>query len=108
MRSASHSTDFLERTKYAATVIVKSLMEPEGEEERRMRRKKLGNHRLTIRFGADGRGNDYANNKLAAPDHGFLERAKRNAKLTTLVLAIYADGLLVVVVFIAVVVVVSL
>ena len=106
MRSASHSNDLLERTKYAATVIVKSLMEPEGEEERRMRRKKIDNHRLTIRLGADGRENDHANNKLASPDHGFLERAKRNAKLTTLVLAIYADRLLVVVVFIAAVVVV--
>ena len=74
-----------------------------------MRRKKIiGNHRLTIRFGADGRGNDDANHKLAAPDRGLLERAEKNAKLTTLVLAIYTDRLLLVVVLIAVVVVVSL
>ena len=109
MRSASCSAGLLERTKYAATVAVKSRMKPEGEEERRMRRKeRIGNHRLTIRFGADGRGNDDANHKLAAPDRGLLERAERNAKLTTLVLAIYTDRLLLVVVLIAVVVVVSL
>ena len=40
MRSASRSTELLERTKYAATLAVKSLMDPEGEEEKRMRRKK--------------------------------------------------------------------
>ena len=70
--------------------------------------KKIGNHRLTIRFGADGRGNNHANHKLATPDRGLLERVETNAKLITLVLAIYVDGLLLVMVFIAVVVVVSL
>ena len=44
----------------------------------------------------------------AAPDRGLLERAEKNTKLTTLVLAIYTDRLLLVVVLIAVVVVVSL
>ena len=78
MYSASRSTDLLERTKYDATVAVKSLVEPEGEEERRMWRKKMiGNHRLTIRFGDDGRGNDHVNYKLAAPDRGLLERAEK-------------------------------
>ena len=73
-----------------------------------MRRKKIGNDRITIRFGADGRGNNHANHKLATPDRGLLERAERNAKLITLVLAIYVDGFLLVMVFIAVVMVVSL
>ena len=41
MRSASCSAELLERTKYTATVAVKLLIELEGEEERRMRQKKL-------------------------------------------------------------------
>ena len=79
MRSSSRSAELLERTKYTTTVAVNSLMEPEGEEERWMRRKKIGNDRITIRFGADGRGNNHANHKLATPDRGLLERADTNA-----------------------------
>ena len=37
----------------------------------------IGNHRLTIRFGDDGRGNDHVNYKLAAPDRGLLECAEK-------------------------------
>ena len=43
-------------------------------------------------FGADCWGDDYANRKIAASDCGVLERAeKKDAELTTLVLAIYIN-----------------
>ena len=45
--------------------------------------------------------------KLAATNYGVLERAKKNAETTALVLTIYADRLLFVVVFIVSVVVVE-
>jgi len=45
--------------------------------------------------------------KLAATNYGVLERAKKKAETTALVLAIYADRLLFVVVFIVSVVVVE-
>ena len=42
MRRASRSAESVGRTKYAATVAIKLLMEMEGEEEReRMRGKKI-------------------------------------------------------------------
>ena len=69
MCSVSCSDKSVERTKYATTHAVKSLMKTEGEEEReRMQRKTIGNYRLTIRFGADGWRNNRANRKLAAAD----------------------------------------
>ena len=36
--------------------------------------KKIENHHLTIRFGADGWVNDHANHKLDVPDRSLLER----------------------------------
>ena len=60
-------------------------------------------------FGADCWGDDYANRKIAASDCGVLERAeKKDAELTTLVLAIYINRVLLVVVVILIVVVASL
>ena len=59
-------------------------------------------------FGADCLGDDYANRKIAASDCGVLERAeKKDAELTTLVLAIYINRVLLVVVVILIVVEVS-
>ena len=70
-----------------------------------MWRKKLQSSPYDKGFGgADSRGNDRSDRKLAASNYGVLKRAEQNAELTTLVLAIYADRLLVVVVFITVVV----
>ena len=79
-RSTSHSAELLKRTKYAAAVAIKSLMEREGEEESRMRRKN-GNYRLTKRFGADDRGNNHADHKIAASDRGLLERAEKRRQV---------------------------
>ena len=78
MRSASRSAELVGRTKYGATVDVTLLMETEGEEKREemRRKKKNGNHHLTIRFGADGWGNNRANLKFAAFDYGVLESAE--------------------------------
>ena len=84
-------------------------METEEEEERKnVTKKELQSSPYDKRFGVDSQENDRADRKLAASNYGFLERAEKNDELTTLVLAIYADRLLVVVVFIAVVVEASL
>ena len=80
-------------------------METEEEEERQNVTKELQSSPYDERFGTDSRGNDRADRKLAASKYGVLERAKKNANMTTLVLAIYAERLLLVAVFTAVVVV---
>ena len=79
-RSTSHSAELMKRTKYTAAVATKSLIEREGEEESRMRRK-IGNYRLTKRFDADDRGNNHADHMLAASDRGLLERAKKRRQV---------------------------
>ena len=94
--------------KYADTVAIKALMETEGEKERKRIRRKYGNHRFTIRFHADGWGNDRTNRKCTTSERDVLENAKKDTELTTLVLVIYADRLLLVVVFIMIIVVMIL
>ena len=72
-----------------------------------MTKEKNNNHCFTIRLGADARRNDRPNQKFIS-DRCVLIFSKKNTELIALVLAISADRLLVVVVFIAVVVEVDL
>ena len=83
MRFTSRSTKSVERSKYAATVATKSLIETEGEEEREREcdEKNNGNYRLTIRFDADGRENDQVNCKLPSFDRGVLEYAEKRHRV---------------------------
>ena len=78
-----------------------------GRESKNVTKEKNNNHCFTVRLGADAPRNDRPNQKFI-PDHCVLILSQKNTDLTALVLTIYADRLLVVVVFIAVVVEVSL
>ena len=70
-----------------------------------MTKERNSNHCFTVRLGADARRNNCPNRKFTS-DCCVLIFPKKNTELTTLVLAIYADRLLLVVVFITVMVVV--
>ena len=85
-------------------------METEEEEERlRMRQKKeWQSSPYDKRFGADGRGNDRADRKLAASDCGVLKFVEKVTELTMLVLAIYVERVLIILVVISIAEVVSL
>ena len=108
IRSASDAAGSVERPKYVKFVVDKSLMDTKEEEEKKnVTKKELQSSPYDKRFGADSRGNDRADRKYAASNYGVIERAKKNAEMTTLVLAIYAERLLLVAVFNAVVMGVS-
>ena len=81
MISASRSAKAVVRTKYAPTVAVKSPMKTEGKKQRKIMRRKNGNHCVTMRFGTDGWENDRANRKFTAFDRGVLESADKRQRV---------------------------
>ena len=108
MRPATRSAELVGMPKYASTVAVKSLIVTEGEEEREIMWRKKGITIVVLRYGLvlmpGGTIVRIVSSHPTAVSWYYL----KNAEITALVLAIYADRVLVVVVFIAVVVEVSL
>ena len=109
MRSDSRSTEPVGMAKYAATVVVKSLIVIEGEEEREIIRRKKRIATIVLRYGsALMLGGTIVRIVSSYPIAVSWYFPKRDTELTVLELAVYVDRLLVVVMCIVSMVEVSL
>ena len=108
MRPATRSAEQVGMPKYAATVAVKSLIVTEWEEGREIMWRKKGIAIIVLRYGLVLMpGGSIVRIVSSHPTAVSWYSLKKNTELTTLVWAIYADRLLLAVLFIAMVVMVN-